>query len=236
MMKKYRTRCCFSLFLLLPLVGLVSACGPKTVSTTAAASLGSYIAEASAQTTPQQTTDGSLWVGQSNHLNLFRDFKAREVNDVVTIVVSETTQANSAADATSNRASSAQVGISNLFGAEKRIKELSNAVDGKSTTTFKGTGSTTRATALTTTVTARVKSVLPNGYLVIEGVRELRLNNENQIIYLTGVLRPEDISAHNEVASAAIAQMEIRVQGKGVVSQPLKPGILYRILNGIFPF
>jgi flagellar L-ring protein precursor FlgH len=235
-MKQYRTRCCLSLFLLLPLAGLASACGPKKISTTAAASLGSYVAEASAQTTPQQTSDGSLWVSQSNHLNLFRDFKARDVNDVVTIVVSESTQASSAADATSNRASTAQIGMANLFGAEKKIKELSNAVNGSGTTTFKGNGATTRATTLTTTVTARVKSVLPNGYLVIEGVRTLSLNNENQVIYVTGVLRPEDISANNEVPSAAIAQMEIRVQGKGVVSQPLKPGILYRILNGIFPF
>ena len=232
-MKQFHTRCCLSLFLLLVLAGLTPACGPKKVSTTGAASLGSYIAEASVQTAPQQTTDGSLWVGQSNHLNLFRDFKARDVNDVVTIVVSESTQASSAADATSNRASTAKIGMSNLFGLENKIKELSNAVNGSGTTTFKGNGGTTRATTLTTTVTARVKSVLPNGYLVIEGVR---LNNENQDIYLTGVLRPEDIGANNAVPSAAIAQMEIRVQGKGVVSQPLKPGILYRILNGIFPF
>ena len=235
-MKQDRTRFCCGLFLLLPLAGLLSACGPKKVSTTAEASLGSFVAEASAQTAPQQTKDGSLWVGQSNRLNLFRDFKARDVNDVVTIVVSESTQASSAADATSNRASTAKIGMSNLFGLENKIKELSNAVNGSGTTTFKGNGGTTRATTLTTTVTARVKSVLPNGYLVIEGVRTLRLNNENQDIYLTGVLRPEDIGANNAVPSAAIAQMEIRVQGKGVVSQPLKPGILYRILNGIFPF
>jgi flagellar L-ring protein precursor FlgH len=124
----------------------------------------------------------------------------------------------------------------NLFGAEKKIKELSSGVNGKSTTTFKGTGSTTRATTLTTTMTARVKAVLPNGYLVIEGVRELLLNNENQTIYLTGVVRPTDINSQNVVSSAAIAQMEIRVQGRGVVSQPLKPGLLYRILNGVFPF
>lgn len=214
----------------------VSGCGPKTARTTAAGSLESYIAAATAQPAPQQNGDGSLWVGQGAYANLFRDFKAREVNDVVTILVEETTQANSAADATSNRDSSAQIGLSNLFGAEKKIKEITSAVNGKSTTTFKGAGSTTRATTLSTTVTARVKAVLPNGYLVIEGVRELRLNNENQTIYLTGVVRPEDISSRNVVPSGSIAQMEVRVQGRGVVSQPLKPGLLYRILNGVFPF
>jgi flagellar L-ring protein precursor FlgH len=218
------------------LAGIVAGCGPKTAKITAAGSLGSYVAEANAQPAPQQSGDGSLWVAQGPNSNLFRDFKARQVNDVVTIVVSETTQANSAADAASNKDSSANIGFSNLFGAEKKVKEIATAVNGKSSTTFKGAGSTTRATALTTTVTARVKSVLPNGYLVIEGVREIRLNNENQTIYLSGVVRPEDISARNIVSSAAVAQMEVRVQGRGVVSQPLKPGWLYRILNGVLPF
>jgi flagellar L-ring protein precursor FlgH len=221
---------------LLPLGILSSGCGPKAVHATAAASLGTYVAEANAQAAPPQSKDGSLWAGQGPYANLFRDFKARQVNDVVTILVSETTQADSAADAANSKETSAKAGFSNLFGAEKKISELGSAVGGQSSSSFKGTGSTTRASSLTTTVTARVKAVLPNGYLVIEGVRELRVNNENQTIYVTGIVRPEDINARNVVPSGAIAQMEIRVQGKGVVSQPLKPGWLYRILNGILPF
>jgi flagellar L-ring protein FlgH len=154
----------------------------------------------------------------------------------VTIVVSESTQASSAADTNSSKDSSAKVGAANLFGLEKKVKELSNAVDATSSTTFKGAGSTTRATTLSTTVTARVKGVLPNGYLLIEGVRELRLNNENQTVYLAGIVRPEDISAKNLIPSGSIAQLEVRVQGRGVVSQPQRPGLLFRILNGVFPF
>jgi flagellar L-ring protein precursor FlgH len=119
---------------------------------------------------------------------------------------------------------------------EKKVKELSNAVDATSNTTFKGAGSTSRATTLSTTVTARVKGVLPNGYLLIEGVRGLRLNNENQTVYLTGIVRPEDINAKNLISSGSIAQLEVRVQGRGVVSQPQRPGLLFRILNGVFPF
>jgi flagellar L-ring protein FlgH len=217
-------------------VSAASGCGPKTVKPTAASSLSAYVAEAGMQPAPTQSKDGSLWVENGSYANLFRDFKARQVNDVVTILVSETTSANSAADTTSNKDSSAEIGFSNLFGAEKKIKELSNAVNGKSSTAFKGAGSTTRATTLNTTITARVKSVLPNGYLLVEGVRELRLNNENQTIFITGIVRPEDVSARNIIPSGAIAQMEVRVQGKGVVSQPIKPGWLFRILNGILPF
>lgn len=215
---------------------LMPGCGPKRMPVTAADSLSNYLAEANAQAAAQQTREGSLWMGHGTSTSLIRDFKAREVNDVVTIVVSETTQANSAADTTSSKDSSAKAAAANLFGAEKLIKELPSAVDLKSSSSYKGSGATSRATALTTTVTARVKAVLPNGYLMIEGVRELRLNNEAQTIFLTGVVRPEDISAKNLVPSGAIAQMEVRVQGHGVVSQPQKPGLLYRILTGILPF
>jgi flagellar L-ring protein precursor FlgH len=226
----------YGLMAIVLLVSLIPGCGPKKVQTTAAASLGNYVAEANALAATPQSSEGSLWVAQGANSNLFRDFKARQVNDVVTIIVSETTSANATADAANSKNSAATIGVNSFFGLEKKINELPNLVDGKSSTTFKGNGSTTRATTLTTTMSARVKGVLPNGYLVIEGVREVRVNNENQTISLTGIVRPEDISARNVVASAAIAQMEVRVQGRGVVSEPLKPGWLYRILSGIFPF
>jgi len=218
------------------LAGVMPGCGPKKVQMTAAASLGAYVAEAAARAVPPQSSEGSLWVAQGANSNLFRDFKARQVNDVVTILVSETTSANATADAANSKNSTATIGMNNFFGLEKHVNELPNLVDGKSNMTFQGNGSTTRATTLMTVMTARVTGVLPNGYLVIEGVREIRVNNENQEIYLTGVVRPEDIDARNVVRSSAIAQMEVRVQGRGVVSQPLKPGWIYRVLSGIFPF
>jgi flagellar L-ring protein FlgH len=226
----------YGLLLLPLLVVLMSGCGPKNASVTAANSLQSYVEEANAQAAVQKSNDGSLWPGQGTNTNLYRDFKARAVNDMVTIVVSETTQANSAADTSSSKDTSAKITAPNFFGLENNIKELPTLVDAQASGSYKGSGATSRASALTTTVSARVKAVLPNGYLVVEGVRELRLNNENQMIYLTGIVRPADISARNTVLSGAIAQMEVRVQGRGVVSQPQKPGLLYRLLTGILPF
>ena len=90
-------------------------------------------------------------------------------------------------------------------------------------------------TALSTTISARVKDVLPNGYLVLEGVREVQLNDENQTVYITGVVRPEDITASNMVSSSSVAELAVRVEGRGTVSQPLRPGWLYRILS-MLPF
>jgi len=150
--------------------------------------------------------------------------------------VFESTRATTTADAASAKKSSVNLGIPNFLGAENGVKELPNAVKAKSDSNFEGEGSTSRNTSISTTITARVTDVLPNGYLVVEGIKEVRLNNENQFVYLRGVLRPEDISQGNVVSSADIAQMELKVEGRGMVSQPLNPGWLYKLLTGVWPF
>jgi len=224
---------CLSVAALLTLSGI--GCGPKTARITAADHIDQYVREAKAEPAPQ-SADGSLWADHGQRTNLFRDFKARDVNDVVTIRVSESTRAASSADASNSRKSSVNAGVSHLFGLENGIKELPNMVGASADSQYEGQGSTSRNTSIATTITARVTDVLANGYLVVEGVKEVRLNNENQLVYLRGVVRPEDINPSNVVSSAAVGQMELRVQGQGVVSQPLNPGWLYKILLGVLPF
>jgi flagellar basal body L-ring protein FlgH len=176
-------------FLAMGFIALVSAgCVPSKARVNDPTELRAYVESANKQKAETGSGEGSLWVGNAYRSNLFRDAKARYINDVVTI------------------------------------------------TSFEGKGSTSRATTLETNLSARVIDVLPNGYLVVEGMREIHLNNENQSIHLTGIVRPEDISSNNIVLSSSIAQMSVRVQGRGFVSQPIKPGWLYRILNGILPF
>jgi len=215
---------------------VTAGCGPKAVHNTAVNSLQAYVAEAKAKLDAESESEGSLWVSHGRRSDMFRDFRAREINDVVTIRVVETTQAVATADLKSNKSADATAGFDSLFGAEKHIAELPKLIGGKSSSNFEGKGSTTRATTLQTTLSARVIDVLPNGYLVVEGAREIRLNNETQTVYLTGIVRPEDISRGNVVPSSAVAQMTVRVQGRGAVSQPIRPGWLFRILSGIMPF
>jgi flagellar L-ring protein FlgH len=198
--------------------------------------LRSYVESAHKSHGESNAAEGSLWVSNGYNSNLFRDPKARFVNDIVTILVLETTQAVASADAKNSRNTQAAAGFDNLFGAEKAINELPTMLAGKSSSSFEGKGSTSRETTLQTSLTARVTDVLPNGYLVLEGMREIRVNNENQSVYLTGVVRPEDLNPNNTVLSSAVAQMSVRVQGRGAVSQPIKPGWLYKILTGILPF
>ena len=83
-------------------------------------------------------------------------------------------------------------------------------------------------------MTARVVEVLPNGDLVLEGARELDINGDRQIVVLTGVIRPADVSRTNVVLSTSIGQLSIRYFGRGLIKDNLKPGWLVRVLNKIF--
>ena len=95
-------------------------------------------------------------------------------------------------------------------------------------------GTTNRAGELTAQMTARVSDVLPNGDLVVEGVREIEINGDRQIVVLTGVVRAVDIGPSNVVLSTSIGQLRIRYFGRGLMKDNLKPGWLVRVLNKVF--
>ena len=83
-------------------------------------------------------------------------------------------------------------------------------------------------------LTARVAEVLPNGNLLVQGVREIEINGDRQMLVLTGVVRPADINASNVIPSTAVGQMRIRYFGRGLMKDNLKPGWIVRVLNKIF--
>jgi flagellar L-ring protein precursor FlgH len=90
---------------------------------------------------------------------------------------------------------------------------------------------------MTTTLTARVAHVLPNGYLVLEGAKNVTVNSEAQMVTVRGIARPTDISPGNLVRSDRLAQLEVRLNGKGVVGDAVRrPFFLYRLLLGLLPF
>ena len=158
--------------------------------------------------------------------NLGQDFRARAVNDLLTIRVVESISGSGSADAALAKDGSANVALKG------------NPVDWKfgvsTNTDFKGAGTTTRAGELTANLTARVSDVLPNGDLVIEGVREVEINGDRQVVVLTGVVRPVDVAQRNIVSSTAIGQLRIRYFGRGLMKDNLEPGWLVKILNKVF--
>jgi flagellar L-ring protein precursor FlgH len=168
---------------------------------------------------------------------LMGDLRARRVNDLVTVRVEEVVVAKGSADSTVKKESSGAAGVGQFFGVETLVPSavnLDNLVAVGAGTDFKGGGSTARAGTLSATLTARVAEVLPNGDLVIEGVREIDINGDRQIIVLTGVARVVDIRPGNVLPSAAIGQLRIRYFGRGLIKDSLSPGWLIRVLNKIF--
>ena len=100
-----------------------------------------------------------------------------------------------------------------------------------------GTGTTSRNATLTTTMTVRVVRVMPGGLLLIQGDKHIQINSETQVITIRGLVRTADITMSNTVASTQIADMEVTLNGKGIVADAVRrPNVLYRILLGILPF
>lgn len=193
--------------------------------------LQQYLQEARASVVPT-TSANSLWMA-----GLTSDLRARRVNDLVTIRVIENVSGLGAADSSLDKKSTATVGVGSLFGLESQLPSTINpqnlATIGTNTD-FEGGGTTSRTGSLTAVLTARVAEVLPNGDLLVQGVREIEINGDRQMLVLTGVVRTADINAANVIPSTAIGQMRIRYFGRGLMQDNLSPGWLIKILNKIF--
>lgn len=169
--------------------------------------------------------------------DLFRDPRALRTNDLVTVQVMESISAVGSADSVLTKESNAGISIPSLFGLERRTGgafDPSNLATSAMSTDFTGKGATARSGEIVATMTARVSEMLPNGDLVLEGVREIDINGDRQVVVLTGVVRPVDIGPNNVVLSPAIGQLRIRYFGRGLIKDNLRPGWLVRVLNKIF--
>lgn len=227
-------------FLLLALLVAPAVEGKtKKKKTPEPSALDKYIQEAtkneSAQ--PVQPSAGSLWTPASRFTDLGSDVRAFQVNDLVTLVVAEQASAVASGDVTSSRKSSIAASYTSLLGPKSATGALSNLANGSNDIELAGTGETSRTTSLSTTLSARVTHVLPNGYLVLEGTKDMQVNSEHQQITVRGIVRTSDLSSANVIYSTQMAQMEIRIDGKGVVNDAIhRPNFLYRLLLGLLPF
>ncbi len=200
--------------------------------------LDKYLQDALKQSAPPvQPSAGSLWSPSSRLTDVASDVRAVQVDDLVTIVVNEQASAVATGATKTARSSAAQSQIAALAGKKSPNGAAQNLLDLNSSQSLNGTGTTSRGTTVTATLSARVTHVLPNGYLVLEGTKEMQVNSEHQTVTVRGVIRPADLTTGNVIGSSQIAQMEIKIDGKGVINDSIhRPNILYRLLLGILPF
>lgn len=227
----------FSLFLL-GLLGF-SSLAKKPDKQVRPTPIDQYIEAAQRRGATQNSaaSPGSLWFPGALLTDLGRDPKARQVDDLVTILVAERATAAAKGTTKTGRKSSAQYSVSALAGKLPVAGPWANLANASGSSDLDGQGATTRESALTTTLSARVTHVLPNGYLVVEGIKNLTVNSENQVVTVRGVVRPADLTPANVVRSDRLAQLEVRINGKGVVGDAVRrPFFLYRLLLGLLPF
>lgn len=194
------------------------------------------------ETQPTQAirpTPGSLWT--NTNASIFADHKAQNVGDIVTVIISEQSSATKEARTETDRTTSMSAAIPTLFGLEDDIAhetdiDPSNMVAADFSNTFEGNGSTSRSGELTASLTTQVIEKYPNGNYKIRGGKEVMVNNEVQIIYLTGIVRPVDITAANTVLSDKILNARISYTGNGAIADKQEPGWLMRTLDNVWPF
>ncbi|KAF0178981.1 MAG: flagellar L-ring protein precursor FlgH [Nitrospirae bacterium] len=199
------------------------------------------------EVTPAKT-EGSLW---RDNKSLFSDRRARHVNDLITILITETTSATKKATTNTSGNSAAEYSVSDLFGMQTDfgIHKLpvlakqfapgtvfSPHAKGANTSNYKGSGDTARQGTLTARITAKVVELLPNGNMVLESRKELIVNNEKEIIVLRGIVRPDDITPANTVLSQHVGDAQIYMVGDGVIGDKQSQGWLVRMLDNIWPF
>jgi flagellar L-ring protein FlgH len=185
---------------------------------------------------------GTIWAGENTANSLFADRRAKRVNDVVTIVVSESSVGGNNANTTTSRDTTNNSSVTSFLGLEGGVLDLlrkgtpSISSSGASANSLKGVGQTTRDSNLTATLSARVMNILENGNFLIEGRRQVTVNAEDQYLILTGIIRPDDIATDNTILSQYLADAKIVYTGKGVVDDKMRPGWLTRIVDWVWPF
>ncbi|HQL00889.1 MAG TPA: flagellar basal body L-ring protein FlgH [Smithellaceae bacterium] len=192
--------------------------------------------------TAAQPAPGAIWRGETDKSMIFTDKKAKYLDDIVTIVITEAAQGNNRATTDTSRNASTEASIDAFLGLENSVLSRNAnmggeiAIGGTHSNSMKGAGNTSRNTTLVARVSARVIRVLDNGNLLIEGRRQVTVNAEDQYLIISGIIRPEDITTENTIASQYIADARIVYTGQGVVNDKMRPGWMTRVVDWVWPF
>ncbi|XFC38976.1 flagellar basal body L-ring protein FlgH [Stenotrophomonas indicatrix] len=184
-----------------------------------------------------EPTAGAIYAAGPT-LQLYSDRRARDVGDLLTITLLENTTAQTSANTATNKESNLSLGTPSIFGAPVTLggKDILSAT-AKGARDFTGKGNSAQSNRLQGNVTVTVVQRLPNGNLVVQGQKNLRLNQGDELVQVQGIVRPGDISADNTVPSSRVAEARIVYGGRGPVAQSNAMGWLSRFFNsGLTPF
>jgi flagellar L-ring protein FlgH len=187
------------------------------------------------------SASSSLW--QPGATTFFADSRAKTVGDILTVAIEIDDRAQLSNQSNRSRASDRSGGVSAFFGLENLPGQLlpqgfdpSNMVEMQSEGSFQGQGGVSRQERIELTVAAIVTQVLPNGNLVVAGRQEVRVNNEVRELLVSGIVRPQDITATNVVNQSQMAEARISYGGRGQISAWQQPPVGQQVLGILSPF
>jgi len=190
---------------------------------------------------PNNRQTASLWDTSPRALLGMR--RAKEVGDLLTVVVEMNDQASLQSSLSRSRSTDNDLNINALFGlpnlAGAALPEgasLSPGIDYERNSALNGSGTVNRAEQVAFTLGARVVGVEPNGNLVIQGYQQTRVSNEVRYLAISGVVRTQDITRTNTVSYEKIAEANISYVSEGEAIGPVKRGAATRFLEWIVPF
>lgn len=212
-------------------LSLLQACTPIPLRDPAFAPV------APADLRPPVQNSGSIY--QSGYdTRLFEDQTAKRVGDIVTITLLEKTQAKKADDLNTKKENAMTAEAPSIFGfAASALTGQSTRTSLQSSKEFKGTGAADQSNSLSGNISVTVVDVLPNGNLSVRGEKRVTLNQGDEFIRLSGIIKPVDLSSANIITSDKVADVTIMYVGEGAMADASKMGWLARVLNSPwFPF
>jgi len=177
---------------------------------------------------------------------LFSDHKAMHVSDIVTVVISETAKSSNTGSKQLTEADTSTLGGGAFSstganaGVNSKIRDINGftnlGFNSTSNSAYQGSGSATKDASFTTTISARIVKILKNGNYYISGKREILIDDQKQIVQLSGVIRPYDIDQYNKINSTQISDAKILYKTQGDVDRATKQGWGTKIVQSIWPF
>ncbi len=186
---------------------------------------------------PPQITNGAIYQAGYD-MRLFEDHSAKRIGDILMVILDENTKAKKKADLDTEKDNSISVTAPNIMGIDPSLlfgSDISSTLASKHE--FAGEGEANQSNSLTGSISVTVVDVLPNGILRIRGEKRVTLNDGNEYIRLSGLVRPIDIDASNTISSSKVADATIMYTGDGVVADASKMGWFSKFfLSPTFPF
>jgi len=238
----------YSWFVIVLILSMIvgAGCGHQSAPVAAVPVIRPSVQPSSAQLSGRREMkykNGSLvnfdQVGQDDFIQVFNSRRARYIDDIVYVLVSEDFRGTGAASTASDGKNSSKYSVPGLFALKQYLGDLGKMDDWlevERSNKTAGSGATSRSNTLMAKIASRVTEVLPNGDFRIMGTHFTKVNNEDHYVTVSGIIRPTDITADNYILSSAIADARIEYSGSGTLGTKQRVGWGTKVLDLVWPF